>query len=224
MIGFSTGALALGDAERGIALASRARATAIEVSTLRYDEFERMDLGALDVEDFGHVSFHAPSSYPAEREEDIVHGLLKVHERGWPIVAHPDAFPDYELWRRLQGGLLIENMDLRKSVGQSADDLAELFTHLPEARLCLDLAHAWQVGPGTDREILRRHGHRLAEVHLSEVDGSGTHLPLSEGGVQAGQAVSEMIGPDVPVILESPVGPEEVRSELHRARVALRRR
>lgn len=74
---------------------------------------------------------------------------------GLPIVVHPDAPYELDRWRQLGSCLTIENMDLRKGTGRFADELRSIFAKLPEARLCLDLAHSRQTDP-TMTECFRK--------------------------------------------------------------------
>ncbi|MFL5383570.1 MAG: hypothetical protein ACJ8GN_13715 [Longimicrobiaceae bacterium] len=119
--------------------------------------------------------------------------------------------------------LLIENMDKRKRTGRTVEELEILFRSLPEARLCFDIAHARQVD-GTMTEayrILKRFGDKLAEIHISEVTSNSGHYRISPAASRAFQKVAAFIPPEVPVILESRVGREEIADEIARARAAL---
>lgn len=223
-IGFSTGALAAGDFERALDLL-RGRVDAIELSALRFDELGPLveRLPALDLGGFRFVSFHAPSWFPRDAEEWVLERLLAVAERGLPIVVHPDAPFELDRWRQLGSRLTIENMDLRKTTGRFADELRSIFAELPEARLCLDLAHSRQTDPTMTEccRILREFGERLAEIHLSEVNARGRHARLSLASTLAYQQIARHLPADVAVILESPVEAAEVDSEVVGARKAL---
>jgi len=88
---------------------------------------------------------------------------------------------DLAVYRPLGRRLVIENMDTRKTGGQTAKELERYFAQLPEARLCFDLAHAKDVdGTLADAtEILRRFASRLSHVHLSSLDDGKHHLALT---------------------------------------------
>jgi predicted XRE-type DNA-binding protein len=98
----------------------------------------------LDLSAYRHVSLHFPSAYPADREATLVRSLRQVGE-GIPVVVHPDAIGNCDLWRDLGASLLVENMDRRKSEGRTVRELWRIFERLPDARLCFDVAHARQV-------------------------------------------------------------------------------
>ena len=61
------------------------------------------------------------------------------------FVMHPDTIEDPSKYVALGRDLVIENMDSRKPVGRTANELRSLFGELPEAGFCFDIAHAWSV-------------------------------------------------------------------------------
>jgi hypothetical protein len=225
-IGFSTGALALGDVTRALDWLRGTPADAIEISALRLHELEPLVLAAekLDLAQYRFVSIHAPGQFPASEERSIIRRLRAFTDRGWPVVLHPNAISEARLWLELGELLLLENMDKRKLVGRTADELAELFLLLPAAKLCFDIAHARQFD-GTMTEayrILKHFGNRIAQVHVSEVTSRSGHDRISPSASRAFQKVSEWI-PEVPVIIESRVRREEIEIEMESARAALTR-
>ena len=98
-----------------------------------------------------------------------------------------------------------------------------IFQNLPDATLCLDVGHARQVDPSMyeTRQILKFHGHRLAEIHLSEVNCASGHEPLSLLAVRAFQTIAPLLPEHIPIILESPVTAEQISQEIRLAREAL---
>jgi hypothetical protein len=124
--------------------------------------------------------------------------------------------------------LLIENMDKRKPIGRTADELNKYFRELPEARLCFDIGHARQVDPtmAEARKILEKFRDRLAEVHLSEVNSSSKHDPLSAYAIEAFQSIANLIPEHVPVILETLIdaGQSDIPTEIAHAHQALQRK
>jgi hypothetical protein len=91
---------------------------------------------------FLFISVHAPSKGFIDDEARLVEALSQVPAWVDTIVIHPDTISDAGLYRRLGRRLAIENMDTRKQAGHTAEDLGAFFAELPEARLCLDFAHA----------------------------------------------------------------------------------
>ncbi|HEX2253014.1 MAG TPA: hypothetical protein VHQ65_07090 [Thermoanaerobaculia bacterium] len=223
-VGFSTGALAKGDFRRALERLRATDATAVELSALRGAELAPLlaALDDLDLARFEHVSVHAPGRFPAREEGDLVARFVPVAERGWPIVVHPDAIHEPARWAPLGPLLLLENMDRRKP-GRTADELAPFFARLPEAGLCLDLAHARQVDPtmAEAERLVERSGDRLREIHLSELDDRGEHHRLSPASADAFRRLARRLPAGVPVILESPFRQGDPAAELAAARSLL---
>lgn len=220
-IGFSTGALFRSDVRRGAELSSRLRAAAIELSALRVRELPEMVRFAdeADLSAFRYVSVHAPTDFTDEQEEEVTRCLLGIAQRHhWFIVVHPDTIRRTELWAQLGEFLCIENMDKRKPVGRTMEELSDVMERFPLASLCFDIAHAHQVDPTMTEayRILRRFRHRICQLHVSEVTSSSKHERMSEMVLQAYWSIASQI-PDVPVILESPVSPEEAPFEMEQA-------
>lgn len=224
-VGFSTGALALGDFERGLSMLASKHADAVELSALRAVELPRL-LDALtsslkELQDrFRYIAFHAPTDHQDERV--LVERLKSVAEKGFNIVVHPDTIRDVSQWRQLGAHLCIENMDSRKETGRTAKELRWFFERLPEARLCFDVAHARQVDPTMTEavRILSEFGDRLAQVHLSEVNGKGRHFAMSLIAKRAYEPLADVLS-SVPVILESPVDEAGIEPEIEAAQRVL---
>jgi len=225
-VGFSTGAIAHGDFEKGLRLLASSHTDAVELSALRTVELAAL-LTAMTkrMSDLRHrykyISFHAPTD--SENEEDLVDRLQGLADQGVSIVAHPDAMRDVPQWRRLKDMLCIENMDSRKSTGRTAKELRPFFAQLPEARLCFDVGHAKQVDPTMTEasRILSEFGDRLAQVHMSEVNGKGKHFAMSFIARRAFESLAEVLS-RVPVILESPVRDDAaIRTEIDVAQSVL---
>jgi hypothetical protein len=223
LFGFSTGALAFGDFCRGLELLRETDARAVELSALREHELAPLmqALGELALDQFAYVSVHAPSRLASLPEKRVAEMLQPCIDRGFHVVLHPDAIQDPACWRAFGPLLCIENMDKRKPTGRTVSELRRFFAELPDASLCLDLAHARQVDTtlAVARFILAEFGgERVAQVHLSELDARSHHAPLSMGAVQAIQSMAHWV-PPVPVILESVVSEGQIPKELDLARL-----
>ena len=228
LFGFSTGALALGDFRRGLELLRGVDADAVELSALREHELPALmqAAGELELDQFEYISVHAPSHLAEMSEGEASELLLPCIDRGWNVVLHPDVVRDFECWRPFGRRLCIENMDKRKTTGRIAGELRRFFEELPEASLCLDLAHARQIDTtfSVARTIVAEYGgDRLAQIHLSELDSRCHHSPLSWGMVAAVQEMSHWMRPAPPVILESQVSTGAVQDELRLARESFNR-
>jgi hypothetical protein len=235
LIGFSTGAVALGDFERALVLMSSTSMTAVELSALRLPELPRLveALPRLNLRQYSYVSVHAPSRFSESEEGSVVELLQKV-PKNWPIILHPDTIYDCAKWREFGSQLAIENLDRRKELGRSAEELKYWFERLPEARLCLDLAHAHQVDRTMTEayRILKTFKLKVCQLHVSELDSTGHHHPLSLGSMRAFTEIESMIPVDAAIILESlnplngednPVQVRWIEQEAQRACQALRR-
>jgi hypothetical protein len=225
-IGFSTGALAKGNTQLALEMLRAVDVDAVELSALRLHELAPLIhyLGSRALTSFAFVSIHAPSAFPPSEEKWLVRTLGGLAERGWPIVLHPDAIAVPRYWQALGSALLIENMDKRKPIGRTADELRLIFAQLPEARLCFDLAHARQVDSSMTEAylIVQQFRHRMAQLHVSDVSTSSRHSRLSPTSIASFAALVPLMPVETPAIIESPVqSPAEMAIELQRARLAL---
>jgi hypothetical protein len=217
-IGYSTGSLARADVRGALRLLERRDMGALELSALRsYELVPLLELiPQLLLDRYQHISVHAPSAITCAQEPEVAAALLSVALRGWLVVVHPDTIHDHRHWVPFGDRLAIENMDRRKSVGRTVEELRPLFGRLPEASFCLDLAHVWQYDPSLAEgaRLLGAFGERLAEVHVSELDADSRHVRLTPRGIDAYQALAELIPVHVPLIVEAPVAPDELDDEL----------
>lgn len=223
--GFSTGALAKGDFRLALRMLSGKDTAAVELSALRQNELPDLLSGIadLDLSAFSYVSIHAPSAIRTGTERAVTEPLRALLDRDWPIVVHPDAIDDFGLWEGFGEQLCIENTDVRKSTGQTADSLDVVFERLPNASFCCDLGHARQVDPTMleATRMLHRFGGRLRQLHVSEVSTRSHHNRLSLASAFAFERVYRLIPDTTPVILESPVASDEIDDELAYAREVL---
>jgi hypothetical protein len=217
-IGFSTGALALDNFTEALRMLSSTSANAVELSALRKDELKPLvrALPQLDLSQFEYKSFHAPSSIEPSFEDTALRLLHDVAELGWHIIVHPNVITTPAKWARLGESLCIENMDKRKPIGQTANDLASIFEVFREASFCFDIGHARQVDPTMSEAaaILHRFAGRLVQLHMSEVNSQSKHDGLTLESIIAFSKVSQLIPDGIPIILESRVSESEIQDEL----------
>lgn len=219
--GFSTGALAKGDFEHALSMLAPFRLPAIEISALRSSELGRVveRLASLDLRGYAHVTLHAPSRFAPDEETSVIERLTQVAERVEGIVVHAEAIVDARQWRALGAKVLAENADLRKRTGRTTSEMLTVLAELPEARVCLDLAHVHQIDFSLHeaRRMLLAFGERIAQVHLSQLDHACRHEALTYGVVRRFQGLASLV-PDVPVILESCVAAAHIGSQIELAR------
>jgi hypothetical protein len=226
-IGFSTGALARGDFARALEQLRAARVPVVELSALRIEELIPLmaSLHDLELDGFSFVSVHAPSRFEPNMEAFVIDSLTEAVRLGYPVVVHPDVMYTPARWALLENRLVIENMDKRKPIGRNVEEMQPLFDVLPSARFCFDIGHARQVDPSMTEAalLLRAFGHVLTEVHISEVNTSSRHDPISRNAVSAFSVVAPYIPEDVPIVLETLIddGQSNIETEIGRAREAL---
>lgn len=223
-IGFSTGALAYSDFKKAIDTLSNTSVNAIELSALRRHELDPLAaaINDLDLTQFQYISVHAPSRYAADDERNVVSLLEAFANKNWPIVLHPDAIHDYKLWERFGNLLLIENMDIRKSIGRNSDELDKIFELLPNARLCFDIAHARQIDSTMNEAklILNRYSSITTQVHISDVDGNCRHNSITESSIIDYKKVSKLVPADAAIIIETIMESVDIFSELKSAELS----
>ena len=153
---------------------------------------------------FRYLSLHAPSKGRTIDEEVLVGRLAALLGSVDAIVVHPDTLEDLRLWRALGGALVLENMDPRKSDGRTATELERFFAALPEAGLCLDVAHAAAIDPEEGERLLDAYASRLRHLHVSSLDDDCHHLPITGADEREWAPVLRRCH-DVPWILEAPL-------------------
>jgi hypothetical protein len=154
---------------------------------------------------FLFLSIHGPSKQREMPEAELVDTLLQLRARADVVVLHPDAMHDLTQYARLGSFLAVENMDSRKDLGQTVEQLEPIMERLPDARLCFDVAHAKAVDPtmAEGERILDRWGDRLSHVHVSSLDAGSHHVPLTPEDEELFAPLLDRCR-DVPWILEAP--------------------
>jgi hypothetical protein len=223
-VGFSTGALERSDFRSAIEWLIAENVPIVELSALRLSELAPLvdELDKIPINSFSYVSFHAPSAFPTESECEVVRLLDKVAEHNWNIIVHPDVIRDISLWVHFGERLLLENMDRRKKAGRTISELQWFFHKLPDARFCLDVAHARQMD--TTLSLLTtlaiEFADLIAEIHISELDSFCCHQPMSNGAVSDYQLIAKDLNQDLPIIIESILDGEKAALRKHEIELA----
>ena len=209
-LGASTGYMeaSRADWEALVAAALETSTFAAELAALSEDELPGLEAylaGAPELP-FCYLSVHAPVKHLRMPEAELVERLAHLAPVVDAIVVHPDAIDDPAAYRSLGSCLVLENMDARKPVGRTADELAPYFAALPDAGLCLDVAHVGSVDPSLaeGERILDAFAGRLRQLHVSSLDGFCAHQPLSAEDEARFSSLLRRC-PDVPWILEAPL-------------------
>lgn len=216
LLGYSTGAIALGDFSRALSLLAQFDFRAVELSALRISEVEPLLLAlpTLDLGRYKYISFHAPSAFSENEEEGLI-SLLSKLPAVWPIILHPDAIFNPSRWAVLSDRIAIENMDRRKSTGRSVAELRRIFQLLPKARMCFDLGHARQVDPSMigAYQLLTEFAERIIQMHVSEVDTLNRHDVISRAAQMAFFQIRQFVPKTAVLILESRVEEKDIGKE-----------
>lgn len=189
---------------------------AVELSALHESELDGLlaFLAARPPLPFRYVSIHAPAKGRTLPEQDLVRRFAEVPAFVRAILMHPDVIEDPAAYAALGWRACVENMDSRKPLGQTPEDLEVIFAILPEAGFVFDIAHAHEVDPSMAlaTDLLDRFRGKLRHVHLSSIR-NGRHVPLTADD-------EEVFAPhlarcqDVPWILEAPP-PERWSMRIH---------
>ncbi|MGD0462954.1 MAG: TIM barrel protein [Tepidisphaeraceae bacterium] len=217
-IGFSTGAVAMGDFRHALEVLAKLHVNAVELSALRFGELDPL-LNALDdlpLTQYSYIAFHVPAKFTAESEPDLVRKLHPIKERGWPLIMHPDAMFDRRAWKSLSSALCFENMDKRKPLGRTAEELARIFGEFEDSSLCFDLGHASQIDRTMAEAclIIQQQKTRIRQIHISEVNTKSEHVAISAASELAFAKIVGDIGYDMPIIIESVVKEHQLLQEL----------
>ncbi|MFZ0522257.1 MAG: hypothetical protein WAL95_14625 [Candidatus Acidiferrales bacterium] len=224
-VGFSTGALARADFRAALVELATHSIACVELSALRYPELAPLldAIPTLPLAQYRYVSLHAPSQFQGDEEREAARLIERFVPADWPVIIHPDTILDFKVWQSFGSRVAIENMDRRKPIGRTAEELARVFEELPLASLCFDIGHARQFDTTMTEayRILQRFRDRICQVHISEVNSASQHDRLSFASIQSFRQVANMIPESIPVIVESRVREREIEVEISKAEESL---
>jgi hypothetical protein len=218
LFGFSTGAIAFGDFRHALRMLERVDVNAVELSALRLNELQPLveSLDTLALQRYEYVSLHAPGKFSSEEEPAVVQQLMRVADRGWYVIVHPDSLINYRLWLPLQERLCFENMDKRKPIGRTASELWPLFDRFKNAHFCFDIGHAHQIDRTMTEAcvIAQKFKHKMRQIHVSEVNTRSEHVAISATLEFALSKVIQAVDETAPVIIESVIPESRIANEL----------
>jgi len=221
LYGFSTGALAKGDFRSALSMLKHHHLGAIELSALRVHELPALldTFAGLPLSDYQHVTIHAPSKFEAGAEREVADRLSRIADLVDGFIVHAEAIGDSSVWRSLGAKVFVENADGRKHTGRTVDEFLRVMDQLPDAKVCFDIAHVYQVDPTLleAHRMIRAVGDRIGQIHLSQLDHACRHEALSRGIVMEFARLAPLL-PQIAVILESVVTPDLIARQLDLAR------
>lgn len=203
LLGFSTGCLYKTHERVSKETFSSLRAigcNALEVSCSDEQELEKMltEIEVSDLVGFEYVSLHAPiitSLKTLELLEKVQH---KFNFK--KIVIHPDEIENWEVLKKFNLPLAIENMDWRKEFGKYVDSMQAIFEKI-DAPMVLDLNHCYTNDPSMllAKEMADIFGGRIEEIHISGFE--QFHEPLFK--TQQVEILQAIPDKRLPIIIES---------------------
>jgi hypothetical protein len=155
---------------------------------------------------FAHVTVHGPAKGDWGSDASLATRLAALPAGVEGIVLHPETLMEPACFSAVGSRLLLENMDPTKDDGRTVEELGRYFEELPQAGLCLDIAHAWLMDPSLAlaHALLDAFGDRLREVHVSSIMPDGRHIPLRLADAVKFVPVLQRCR-DVPWIFEAPL-------------------
>jgi sugar phosphate isomerase/epimerase len=97
--------------------------------------------------------------------------------------------------------------------GRTVGELTRTFVELPAATLCFDIGHARRCDTSMTEayKILKKFGARLKQVHVSEVNTTNRHDPISYAANIAFHEAAHLIPSNIAALIESRVTQPEIR-------------
>jgi hypothetical protein len=187
--------------------AAKASADVIELSALSSNELPALVeyLAHRPSLPFAHVLVHGPAKgLTRDVENELPARIAELPHLVEGVVLHPETLHDARALEVVDDRILLENMDPRKNDARTPEELSRFFSILPDAGFCLDVAHAWLHDPSMRlaHDLVDAFGDRLAEVHVSSILPSGTHIALEWHDLMTFESVlKRCVG--VPWVLEA---------------------
>ena len=176
------------------------------------DEISEEDLAG-----FHHVSMHAPKfTYKSDDATRALFARIEHFNRMRKldvVVFHPDMIEDFNIFRKVQFKVGIENMDNRKERYQRPEELQEILSEHPDIGFILDVNHIYTNDPSMALadgfyDIL---GDRIVEVQLSGY--KTLHDPLFE--TKQEEIIRAIRDPKGPMIVEAGgIRPDDLVKEI----------
>ena len=157
---------------------------------------------------FSHYSIHAPAyNY---QNDDKSHTILKEFQnlcKIFPIaniVVHPDTVVDRSIFRLYDDlPISIENMDERKKMWQTVEDIWKILEQNPNFWLTLDLQHCFVNDPSMKLadDFHKTFWNKIVQYHIAWYDPEYLHYPLFK--TKQNNIIQALQKKDIPIIIES---------------------
>ncbi len=200
-----------------------ARIKAIGCNAIEFscNNVERLDglatIQGSDVEGFKYVALHAPALKFVYRNDvltkAVLNALQEAHRRlkFRCVVLHPDRVEDWEVLKKFELPYAIENMDNRKEVGKTVEDMEAIFSE-HDYPMVLDINHCFVNDQSLElaKKLYTRFQDRIIELQVSGYE--SMHDPLFR--TQQWEILQAVPNKKLPIIIESQVTDEnELKQE-----------
>jgi hypothetical protein len=145
------------------------------------------------------ISFHLPLPLDPEALVKKCLAITSVSR----FVLHPEKPEILPFFRPLGPLLLLENLDSARDNWRSVEEMKAVFEEVPEARLCLDIAHAERVDPSLTLAHELIEAFPLGQLHISRLAEDCWHLPLTDESLERYDSLLKKAA-HVPWIIEAP--------------------
>ena len=211
ILGFSTGALYKTQipqiSREAVRLIKDLSCQALELGGQRKDRIPALnDLKPADVADFSFLSLHTADDviYGDNAEtKEMLDAIQRAHDRLKfdNIIIHPDKIESWEIFQHYSLPLAIENMDHRKSMGRTIDDIEKILNFNQNFKLVLDLNHCYcnDKTMGLAQDFYQKFKDKIVQIHLSGF--IELHDPLYRS--QQKEILDAVPDKNLPIIIES---------------------
>ena len=218
-LGFSTGSLAkLMTAKEALAVIHQLGCGVVELGFLRFERIKSDwldEISSKDLTDFYYVSLHAPKINYGYNEQTrfVFKKILGFNKKRKldTVVFHPDLVEDFNIFNNVEFNISFENMDNRKELYRTPDELKKLLDKNDKFKLVLDVNHAYvnDESMKNTKAFYELLGDRIQEVHLTGYDKK--HEPLYQ--TKQLNIIKSIQDFKVPMIEEAPLTIEEMKLE-----------
>ncbi len=169
-----------------------------------------------------HSPFHlvtdARNDEEITKQISILNGIYMQIE-AHTMVIHPKQLIKPYLLKKFNGHISTENMPPKHKMKIS--DYAKILGRFPKMGLCLDVSHAYLVGPDETKQIIQKFKKRITQVHFSGAYRGQEHSsikPASKKFIESIKPIKEL---RVPIVFEGDIRsgkPQELKKEIRAIR------